>query len=47
LPNRRDPTDIGAKSKLLALIATHRTKGATQTSLNDCNVNQKPPQQLG
>jgi hypothetical protein len=43
LPNRRDPTDTGAKSKPLALIATHRTKGATQTSFNDCNVNQQPP----
>jgi RNA polymerase sigma-70 factor, ECF subfamily len=39
---RRDPTDISAKSKPLALIATHRTKGATQTSFKDCNVNPKP-----
>jgi hypothetical protein len=42
---RREPTDIGAKPHQdhpVALIATHRTKGDTQTSFNDFNVNQKP-----
>jgi len=41
---RREPTDIGAKphQNRAALIAIHRTKGDTQTSFNDFNVNQKP-----